>query len=386
MKICSVEALTASDASHNATYVIVTTESGLIGLGEAYAAGPDLAVAEVVRYLGHWLIGQDAMRRERLWQLLYRGLRFPAGAVGWAAISGIDLALWDLAGKVVDQPVYQLMGGAYRDRVWIYHDIVTGDPTAMAEEARFVAGDHGFTAFKLFPYASEDDVLPWNSIVRLVRERVAAVRAAVGDDVEIGVDFHAKLEEPAKAVELTKSIEEFRPMFVEEPIRPGSHTVMAEARRAMNVPLATGESLYGKHEFQALIEARAVDILQPDILLCGGATEMCKIAALAQAHMLSVAPHNPFGGLSSVATAHFGAATPNFVLMESPQMVGPRAEARALRESFIDGGIEIEDGYVKLPTGPGWGVRLNEAVVAEHVYEDWHRPVPDRADGGFGYY
>jgi len=134
------------------------------------------------------------------------------------------------------------------------------------------------------------------------------------------------------------------------------------------------------------IQAQAVGILQPDILLCGGATEMCKIAALAQAHMLSVATHNPFGGLSSVATAHFGAATPNFVLMESPQMVGPRAEARALRESFIDGGIEIEDGYVKLPTGPGWGVRLNEAVVAEHVCEDWHRPVPDRADGGFGYY
>ena len=166
-------------------------------------------------------------------------------------------------------------------------------------------------------------------------ERVEAVREAVGDAAEIGVDFHAKLEEPAKAAELAQAIEPFRPMFIEEPIRPGSHTVMAEARRAMNLPVATGESLYGKHEFQALIEAQGADLLQPDILLCGGMTEIRKIAALAEAHMLSLAPHNPFGGLSSVATAHFGAATPNFLIMESPQTVGPRAEASALRQSFL---------------------------------------------------
>ena len=386
MRIRSVEARTASDTHHNATYVTITTESGLVGLGEAYAAGPDLAVAETVRYLAEWIVGEDATRRERLWHLCYRGLRFPAGAVGWAAISGIDLALWDLAGKIANQPVYQLLGGAYRDRVWIYHDVVTGEPEVMADEARMMAGDHGYTAFKLFPYDVEDDPLPWQRIIRLVTDRVEAVRNAVGDEAEIGVDFHAKLEEPAKAAELTRAIEPFRPMFIEEPIRPGSHTVMAEARRAMNVPVATGESLYGKHEFQALIEARGVDLLQPDILLCGGLSEIRKIAALAEANMLSVAPHNPFGGLSSVATAHFGAATSNFLIMESPQTVGPRAQAHALRESFTDGGIEIEDGYVKLPPGPGWGVTLNEEIVAQHDYAHWRRPVPDKADGGFGYY
>ena len=192
-----------------------------------------------------------------------------------------------------------------------------------------------------------------------------------------GVDFHAKLEEPFKAAEMARAIEPYRPMFIEEPIRPGSHTVMAEARRAMNLPVATGESLYGKHEFQALIEAQGADLLQPDILLCGGMTEIRKIAALAEAHMLSLAPHNPFGGLSSVATAHFGAATPNFLIMESPQTVGPRADASALRESFTNGGIEIEGGYVKLPQGPGWGVTLNEALVAQHPYQAWRRPVPD---------
>ena len=172
MRIRSVEVRTASDSHHNANYVTITTESGLVGLGEAYAAGPDLAVAETVRYLGEWLVGQDATRRERLWQLCYRGLRFPAGAVGWAAISGVDLALWDLAGKIADQPVYQLLGGAYRDRIWLYHDVVTSEPAEMAEEARAMAGDHGFTAFKLFPYAVEDDRLPWAQIIRLVTERV----------------------------------------------------------------------------------------------------------------------------------------------------------------------------------------------------------------------
>lgn len=331
-------------------------------------------------------MGQDATRRERLWHLCYRGLRFPAGAVGWAAISGIDLALWDLAGKLADQPIYQLLGGPYRDRVWVYFDVVTGDPADMAEEAKAMAGGHGFTAFKLFPYSPEDDRLPWQQAIRLVTERVEAVREAVGESAEIGVDFHAKLEEPAKAAELARAIEPLRPMFIEEPIRPGSHTVMAEARRAMNLPVATGESLYGKHEFQALIEAQGADLLQPDILLCGGMTEIRKIAALAEAHMLSLAPHNPFGGLSSVATAHFGAATPNFLIMESPQTVGPRAEASALRESFLHGGIEIEDGYVKLPQGPGWGVTLNESLVAQHPYQSWRRPVPAKADGGFGYY
>ena len=157
MLIRSVEVRTASDSHHNANFVTITTESGLVGLGEAYAAGPDLAVAETVRYLGEWLVGQDATRRERLWHLCYRGLRFPAGAVGWAAISGIDLALWDLAGKLADQPVYQLLGGPYRDRVWVYFDVVTGEPADMAEEARAMAGDHGFTAFKLFPYSPDDD-------------------------------------------------------------------------------------------------------------------------------------------------------------------------------------------------------------------------------------
>jgi len=386
VRIRSVEVRTASDTHHNANYVTITTESGLVGLGEAYAAGPDLAVAETARYLGEWLIGEDATRRERLWHLCYRGLRFPAGAVGWAAISGIDLALWDLAGKLADQPVYQLLGGPYRDRVWVYFDVVTGDPADMAEEAKAMAGEHGFTAFKLFPYSPEDDRLPWQRAIRLVTERVEAVREAVGDSAEIGVDFHAKLEEPAKAAELARAIEPCRPMFIEEPIRPGSHTVMAEARRAMNLPVATGESLYGKHEFQALIEAQGADLLQPDILLCGGMTEIRKIAALAEAHMLSLAPHNPFGGLSSVATAHFGAATPNFLIMESPQTVGPRAQASALRHSFLDGGIEIEDGYVKLPQGPGWGVTLNEELVEQHPYQSWRRPVPAKADGGFGHY
>ena len=145
--------------------------------------------------------------------LCYRGLRFPAGAVGWAAVSGIDLALWGPGGQAGRPAVYQLLGGPYRDRVWVYFDVVTGEPADMAEEARAMAGDHGFTAFKLFPYSPDDDRLPWQEAIRLVTERVAAVRAAVGDAAEIGVDFHAKLEEPVKAAEMARAIEPYRPMF-----------------------------------------------------------------------------------------------------------------------------------------------------------------------------
>ena len=223
----------------------------------------------------------------------------------------------------------------------------------------------------------------------MVADRVEAVRTALGDDAEIGVDFHAKLEEPARAAELTRLIEPYRPMFIEEPIRPGSHTVMAETRQAINTPLATGESLYGKHEFQALIEARGADLLQPDILLCGGMTELHKIAALAEAHMLSIAPHNPFGTLCTLMTAHFGAATPNFLIMELPQAGLPgsdRALARSLRDSFVEGGVTLQDGHLLLPEGPGWGAALNLDVLKRHPQEPWSRPVPAKADGGFGFY
>ena len=387
MRIRSVEAQVASDGEHNAIYVTIATESGLVGLGEAYPAGPDLAVAETVRYLGTWLVGQDASRRERLWAECFRGLRFPAGAVGWAAISGIDLALWDLAGKAIDRPVYELLGGAYRDRIWVYQDISTGDPVDMALQARRLCEEHGFTALKLFPYAVEDDALPWNAICRLVTNRVEAVRTAVGDDVEIGVDFHAKLEEPSRAADLARRIEPYRPFFIEEPIRPGSHTVLAEARRQMQAPVAAGESLYGKHEFQALIEASAVDFLQPDILLCGGLTELRKIAALAEAHMLSLIPHNPFGPLTTLMTAHFGAATPNFVLMELPQEAGSAAgRSGAVRDGFVDARVELQDGYLALPSGPGWGAHFNLEQISRHPYQPWRRPVPVKADGGFGFY
>ena len=389
MNIRSVEAHVASDGLRNANYVTITTESGLVGIGEAYTAGPDLAVAETVRYLGEWLIGQDATRRERLWAECYRGLRFPSGAVGWAAISGIDLALWDLAGKAANLPVYRLLGGAYRDRIWVYQDIVTGEPDFMAAQASAAHRDDGFTAFKVFPYATEDDILSWRAICDLVVARVEAVRFAVGPEAEIGVDFHAKIEEPARAAELASRLEPFRPMFIEEPIRPGSHDVMAETRRLFNIPLATGESLYGKHEFLALIDAGAVDLLQPDLLLCGGLTELNKIAALAEAHMISLIPHNPFGPLTTLMTAHFAAATPNFTMMELPHAGLPgsqEAAAQQLRRSFVEADTTVTDGHLALPEGPGWGAHLNPDNIARHPYQPWRRPVPERADGGFGFY
>ena len=386
MKIRSVETHVAYDGVENAVYVTITTESGVVGLGEAYFVGPDLAVAETVRYLGDWLIGQDASRRERLWAECFRGLRFPGGSVGWAAISGIDLALWDLAGKVADVPVYELLGGAYRDKIWVYGDVNTGDPDDMGREARALREEHGLTAFKLFPYSTEDDALPWNRILKQTAARVEAVRNAVGDDVEIGVDFHAKFEEPARVAELARVLEPFRPFFIEEPIRPGSHAVMAEARRLMNIPLATGESLYGKYEFQALIAAQAVDLIQPDMMICGGMTELRKIAALAEAHMISVVPHNPFGPLSTLMIAHFATATPNFLISETPAPDRAGLARRTTRESFVEGHAELKDGYLQLPEGPGWGASLNLDKIAKHPYQPWRRPVPRKHDGSFGLY
>jgi len=257
----------------NHIFVKVLTDEHLHGVGEAYRVGPDEAVEQIVHYFRDWLIGEDPTRIEHLWRLMYNGSRFPGGSMLNAAISGIETALWDVKGKAHGVPVYQLLGGRCRDRVRVYLGIGGSTPRAVADSASEAVRRYGMTAVKMQPMPPESEKLPWNQVLRQTRERMEAVRRAVGDDVDIGLDSHAAIFEPVRAVELSEVVRPFRPMFFEEPLRPENRQAMGWLRSRIGIPVATGEMLYTKYEFRELIAADAVDILQPDLVLCGGLLE-----------------------------------------------------------------------------------------------------------------
>ncbi len=374
MKITNIRCLVADAGGRNILFVKTETDEGITGIGEAYCVGPDLAVAATIDYLKEWLVGEDPRNIEYLWALMYQGLRFPPGSVGLAAISGIEHTLWDISAKALGLPVYRLLGGQVRDKIRVYQSCHGRTPQEAAEHALSLIDRYGYTALKMSPYPPNPDSRLWNDVLQEGPRFLEAVRKAVGDDVDIGLDAHAKIFEPIWALELSDAIAPYRPFFLEEPIRPENIQAMGALRRKMSVPLATGECLYAKFEFNDLLQAEAADIIQPDVCICGGLMEMRKIAALAEAHDVVVAPHNPMGPVATAVNVHFAAATTNFLVLEFvPHDTGRRAE-------FVQEPWVPKDGYLPLPAKPGWGIELNEEAIARHPYKPWRRGDPRRPD------
>jgi galactonate dehydratase len=356
----------------NHVFVKVLTDEHLYGIGEAYRVGPDVAVDQVVHYFKDWLIGQDPTRIEHLWRLMYNGSRFPGGSIVNAAISGIEIALWDLKGKAYGVPVYQLLGGRCRDRIRVYQG-------AGESNAREVVKNRGFTAIKVMPQPSHYQQMPWGQALRETRKRMETLRKIVGEDVDIALDPHAQVFEPIRAQELAEVVKPFRPLFYEEPLRPENIAAMGRLHQNIDIPLATGEMLVTKYEFRDLIAADAADILQPDLLLCGGLLEGKKIAAMAEAEYLTVAPHNPMGPISTAVSAHFALSTPNFLILEYvPDDAGPMREL--IRQPF-----KYSAGYLEVPETPGLGIELNETAFAGKPLQSWRRELMLDADGNIGY-
>ena len=221
--------------------------------------------------------------------------------------------------------------------------------------------------------------MPWGSVLKGAAARLEAVRRAVGDDVEIALDPHAQIFEPVRAWELSEAVRPYRPMFFEEPLRPENMEAMAQLRAKAGIPIATGEMLYTKYEFRDLIAAGAVDILQPDLVLCGGLMEGKKIAALAEANYLTVAPHNPLGPVSTAVAVHFAASTPNFLILEY------RIDSRGPARQLIRKPLDLVDGHVQIPETPGLGIELNEEAFPDNPLANWHRAFIREADGNIGY-
>jgi len=379
LKITDIKTILVGTGGRNTCFVKVETDQGLSGIGEAYSCGPDEATAAVVTDFRGWLVGQDPRNIEHLYNMMMNFTRFPGGLVVNAAISGIEHALWDIAGKSAGLPVYMLLGGKVREKIRVYQSVGGDTPEAVAANAKRLVAKYGYTCLKMRPQPPNDNQISYNKVTLGAAERVRAVREAVGPDVDIGCDIHARFLEVSRAVRLAKAIEPYHPAWLEEPIRPENEDAMAKLADHVEIPLASGECNYTRHEFRKILANQSLDIIQPDICVCGGIWEMRKIAAMAEAHYVMVAPHNPMGPLATVINVHFAAATPNFLVLEyHPDDESPRKDL--LKEPLM-----VKDGYIPVPTKPGWGVELNEDALRRMPPKPWRRGFDYRVDGSVAY-
>lgn len=394
MKIDRMRVFVTRDKDRPRVIVALDTDDGLTGWGECYNHGPDLALPPVLDYLYSFLAGQDPTRVEYLYNLLLQQNRFPPGALGLSAISALDHCLWDLAAKAAGVPVYKLLGGEVRDRIKVYAGVYTAPdaPTAKEEFDR-LNEDWGFTAFKLSPWRLDIHAHRWGEVVRSSAEYFRSLRETVRPDYDIAFDAHAKIFEPAAARQLGNALAPYDPLFFEEPLRPENIEMWGDLKQGLNCTLATGESLYNRNEFLRLLQVKGADIIQPDICVVGGISEMRRIATLAEAHFVSIAPHNPMGPLATAVNVHFSAAQQNFRILEYRLPKG---------QCYVYGGTDLEkredetryvvdpylpkDGYLELrPDRPGWGVEMDEKAMQEDGYVHWQRRVPKRPDGSYAF-
>lgn len=379
MKITNIKTVVALFGNRPRALVKVETDEGLYGWGEAYSTGPDLSVEPIANYIFEMIKGEDPRRIEYIMMKLHQQFRFPPGGVGLAAISAIDHALWDISGKAAGLPVYMLLGGAFRDRVRVYHGIGGRDGQEVAERAQQLHEAWGFTAFKTGPYRLDPDADRWGRVCATAADYFAEIRKHAPENWEFAFDPHAKIFEPIRALQLANALAPYDPYFYEEPLRPEHIPAWSRLRSQMQVPLATGESLYTRFEFLDLIAAQGADIIQPDVCICGGLLEMRKIAAIAEAHYVTVAPHNPMGPLATAVNVHFAAATPNFKILEYILPVNSEWN------DWVDEPYLPKDGYLELRDRPGLGVEVNEEAIGNNKYVHWQRTCPIRPDGSTGY-
>ncbi len=350
-------------------FLKVHTDEGVTGWGEPVVEGWSRTVAAAVHEMGRYLIGQDPRRIEHHWQAIYRGGFYRGGPVLASALSGIEQAMWDITGKCLNAPVHQLLGGAVRDRIRVYAHVGGESLDACAQSGRTRRAE-GFTAVKTSPFGAARFVENVAFVDECVA-RVAALREAVGDRVDIGIDFHGRVG-PAMAVQLIKELETFRPMFVEEPCLPENVDAMARIARSTAVPIATGERLFTKWAFREVLEKQAASILQPDLSHAGGILEVRKIAAMAEAYYAAVAPHCPLGPIALAASLQLDACTPNFLCQEQV----------CLGEGYLKEPFVVKDGYVAVPTRPGLGIEVDEEALAGQLYDgSWETPRLWHEDG-----
>ena len=354
MKITGIDTFVVDAGWRPWQYVAVRTDEGITGYGECSDGRNPYGVVETAKEFEVILLGQDPRAVEARYWDMYRMGRQSPGGIAAKAIAGIDLALWDIKGKALGVPVYELLGGPMRDKIWTYGRWDGASPEECVEHAlREVAT--GLTALKGDPFGHQGLF----SSAQSERDAVAklkAVREAVGDDIELLVEVHGRLA-PSAAIRVGLAIEEYRPYVFEEPVPPQNIDAMKRVADAINVPLATGERLYTKWGFTDLLEQQVVAMIQPDIGHAGGILELKKIAAMAEAYYVGFQPHNPYGPVNSIAALQVDACTPNFMIQEGGH--GSWFDMVVVGGEFP----KQKDGFFDLPTAPGIGIEIDESVL-----------------------
>jgi galactonate dehydratase len=346
-------------------FVRVYTDAGLTGLGESGAWGYLEASAAAVEKFAHYLVGQDPLRIEHHWQYMYRWSHFRGAAI-MGAISAIDLALWDIAGKHFGVPCYQLLGGACRQKARVYYHVFGRTTEELVQGCRD-AKARGFTAVgHLTPFLDEPHDVPYFEThvgkIEAAIDRVRQYRAAVGNDMDLCIEIHRRLS-PAEAIVLGQGIAPYHPYFYEDPVRPDNFDAMAQVAAKVTVPIATGERLHTIEEFAQLLARGAVQYVRPDVCLAGGLTHCKKIAALAEAYQVGVVPHNPLSPVSTAACLQLAACIPNFALQEYPL-----GEDQPPKSEFVTQTPRLEAGYLLVPETPGLGIELAEDAATRYPY------------------
>jgi len=362
-------------------FLKISTDEGLVGWGEPVVEGRADTVRAAVEEMSDYLIGKDPSRIEDLWQVLYRSGFYRGGPVLSSAISGIDQALWDIKGKQLGVPVYDLLGGAVRDKMRVYAWIA-GDTPANAAVAAKARVEAGYTALKMNA-TSETEWIDSALKVREAAERLAEVRAAVGDGVGIGIDFHGRVHKGMAKV-LMKELEPYKPLFIEEPVLPENNEALVELARHTTIPIATGERVFTRWGFKSLLTGGVVDIIQPDLSHTGGIWEARKIAAMAEAFDVAVAPHCPLGPITLAASLQLDFCTPNAFIQEQSLEIHYHQGSTALLDYLVDPSVFLyQNGFVSRPTQPGLGIEINEDKVREAAKEGhrWRNPVWRTVDG-----
>lgn len=370
MKITAAKTIVVNAEMRNWVFVkIETDQDGLYGWGESSLEWKTRSVVGAIQDFEPMILGEDPTRVEHLYQKMYRQSFWRGGVVMLSALSGIEQALWDIKGKQLGVPVYQLLGGQVRDRVRMYTHLGGGDMKAVYET--FDVGQlitlaqeviaRGYTAIKVVfvPYSQPLEGLPK---IRRFAQLFGKLREAVGEEIDIMVDFHGRTS-PAMAIQYIQAIEEFCPYFCEEPVPPENVGSLLQVRAASRVPIATGERLVTRHQFRELFEQHACHVIQPDLCHCGGLWEARKIAAMAEVYDMGVAPHNPLGPVANAAALHFDLATPNFLIQEDMLSDVP------WRWDVVSSQLRTEEGYWLPCDAPGLGVEINESEALKHPFK-----------------
>ena len=376
MKITDIQAWPVWGGQRNFLFVTVDTDEGIYGVGEAGITGREKAVIGAVENFRDVLVGEDPFRIEHIWQVLFRGGFFPAQRILTSAMSAIDIALWDIKGKALGVPVYELLGGRVRDKVVCYpHNVGHALEITPLVESCLQTKEDGWK-FVRWGLPQDGNILePRQSVLASIKQ-FQAVREAVGDDIELTFDVHTRLDLP-DAMWLCQEVEQFRPYFIEDPLRCENPDSFKTLRPRTTVPLAAGEQFSSKWEFRQLIEEEWIDYARIDLCIIGGFTEARKIAGWCETHYIKIALHNPLGPISSAACLQLNLATSNFGVQEQPRKTG------TVLTDVVPVQPEWKDGYLLPPTIPGIGVEFDREAAKKYPFQQRELPQLRRLDGSF---